>query len=116
MDSQRVMFVVIGVLIVIAAGQLLAMSGRRHLGRAAGSAAVLVSVLFHVVTFGVVALLTVLPFGGSSVDGGLMLRLGVLLIALAIVFGGTMILLSRRVSVVDTEVAHGHAVRPDRGA
>lgn len=115
MDSQRVMFVVIGVLIVIAAGQLLAMSGRRQLGPAAASGAVLVSVLFHVVTLGVVALLTVLPFGGS-VDGGLMLRLGVLLIALAIVFGGTMILLSRGVSAMDTEVGAGQAVRPDQGA
>lgn len=115
MDSQRVMFVVIGVLIVIAAGQLLAMSGRRHLGSAAGSAAVLVSVLFHVVTLGVVALLTVLPFSGS-VDGGLVLRLGVLLIALAIVFGVTIVLLSRRVSVMDSELRAGRAVRPDRGA
>ena len=114
MDSQRVMFVVIGVLIVIAAGQLLAMSGRRQLGHAAGSAAVLVPVLFHVLTLGVVALLTVLPFGGS-IDGGLMLRLGVLLIALAIVFGVTMIILSRRMSTMDTDVSPGQMVRPDQG-
>ena len=95
MDNQRLMFLVIGVLIVIAAGQLLAMSGRRHLGPTSGSGALLVSVLFHVVTLGIVALLTVIPFGGG-VDGGLMLRLGVLLLALALVFGVTVTLLNRR--------------------
>jgi hypothetical protein len=89
------MFLVIGILIVIAAGQLLAMSGRRHLGPTSGSAALLVSVLFHVVTLGVVALLTAVPVGGG-VDGGLMLRLGFLLLALAVVFGITMTLLVRR--------------------
>ena len=34
MDSGRVVFLVIGVLIVIAVGQLLAMSGRRYLANA----------------------------------------------------------------------------------
>lgn len=95
MDNQRMLFLVIGVLIVIAAGQLLVMSGRRYLAPASGSAATLVVVLFHVVTLGIVALLTVISFGGSA-DVGLLVRLGILLVALALVYGATMTLLSRR--------------------
>lgn len=102
MDNERVIFLVIGVLIVIAVGQLLTMSGRRYLAESAPSerrssapAATLVAVLFHLVTLGIVALLAVIPLGGSQLEG-LLLRLGVLLIALALVFGVTLMLLSRR--------------------
>jgi protein-S-isoprenylcysteine O-methyltransferase Ste14 len=101
-DSERVVFLVIGVAIVVGVGQLLAMSGRRYLAesaprerRSSSSAATLVAVLFHLVTLGIVALLAVMPFGGSP-EAGLLLRLGVLLIALALVFGVTLTLLGRR--------------------
>lgn len=101
MDSERVIFLVVGVLVVLVVGQLLTMSGRRYLagsapteGRSAGPAAVLVAVLFYLLTLGIVALLAVVPIGSGS--NGLLLRLGILLVALAAVFGITLTLLSRR--------------------
>ncbi|HEX4722702.1 MAG TPA: hypothetical protein VH333_09325 [Pseudonocardiaceae bacterium] len=120
MDSGRVIFLVIGVVIVVGVGQLLAMSGRRYLTEAAprerrssGPAATLVAVLFHLVTLGIVALLAVIPFGGSA-DEGLLLRLGVLLIALALVFGVTMTLLGRqRQEVLATEIETGRFTADD---
>jgi hypothetical protein len=120
-DNERVIFLVIGVLIVVAVGQLLAMSGRRYLAdgapserRSSGSAATLVAVLFHLMTLGVVALLTVIPFGGTASEG-LLLRLGILLIALAAIFGVTMMLLGqRRQEALATEIETGHFVENDR--
>jgi protein-S-isoprenylcysteine O-methyltransferase Ste14 len=117
MDNERVLFLVIGVVIVVAVGQLLAMSGRRYLANSApneressSSAATLVAVLFHLVTLGIVALLTVVSFGGSP-EQGLLLRLGVLLIALALVFGVTLTLLSRRrQEALATEIDNGRVV------
>lgn len=120
MDNERVVFLVIGVLIVVAVGQLLAMSGRRYLANAApserqssSSAATLVAVLFHLMTLGIVALLAVIPVGGSASEG-LLLRLGVLLIALAAIFGVTMMLLSRRrQEALATEIETAHLIEDD---
>jgi hypothetical protein len=119
-DNERVVFLVIGVLIVVAVGQLLAMSGRRYLANAApserqssSSAATLVAVLFHLMTLGIVALLAVIPVGGSASEG-LLLRLGVLLIALAAIFGVTMMLLSRRrQEALATEIETAHLIEDD---
>jgi hypothetical protein len=119
-DNERVVFLVIGVLIVVAVGQLLAMSGRRYLTNAApserqssSSAATLVAVLFHLMTLGIVALLAVIPFGGSPSEG-LLLRLGILLIALAAIFGVTMTLLSqRRQEALATEIETAHLIDDD---
>jgi len=119
-DNERVVFLVIGVLIVVAVGQLLAMSGRRYLANAAlserqssSSAATLVTVLFHLMTLGIVALLAVIPLGGSASEG-LLLRLGVLLIALAAIFGVTMMLLSRRrQEALATEIETAHLIEDD---
>jgi protein-S-isoprenylcysteine O-methyltransferase Ste14 len=117
-DSERLVFLVIGVLIVIAVGQLLAMSGRRYLAngvppnerRSASPAATLVAVLFHLVTLGVVALLAIVPVGGSP-EEGLLFRLGVLLLALALVFGVTLTLLSRRrQEALATEIESGRVL------
>lgn len=121
MDSGSVIFLVIGVVIVVAVGQLLAMSGRRYLTAAApgerkssGSAATLVAVLFHLVTLGVVALLAVIPFGGSP-EERLLLRLGVLLIVLALVFGSTLSLLGRRrQEALATEIDAGRVPGDDQ--
>jgi hypothetical protein len=119
-DNERVVFLVIGVLIVVAVGQLLAMSGRRYLANAApserqssSSAATLVAVLFHLMTLGIVALLAVIPLGGSASEG-LLLRLGVLLIALAAIFGVTMMLLGRRrQEALATEIETAHLIEDD---
>src|SRR5882757_7929543 len=97
------------------------MSGRRYLANAApserrssGPAATLVAVLFHLMTLGVVALLTVIPFGGTASEG-LLLRLGILFIALAAIFGVTMMLLGqRRQEALAAEIETGHLVENDR--
>jgi len=116
-DNERVIFLVIGVLIVVAVGQLLVLSGRRYLANAApterqssSSAATLVAVLFHLMTLGIVALLAVVPLGGSAGEG-LLLRLGILLIALAAIFGVALMLLGqRRQEALAAEVETGHLV------
>lgn len=118
MDSERVVFLAIGVLIVIAVGRLLAMSGRRYLAnsvtpnerRSASPAATLVAVFFHLVTLGIVALLAIVPVGGSPAES-LLFRLGVLLLALALVFGVTLTLLSRRrQEALATEIDAGRVI------
>jgi protein-S-isoprenylcysteine O-methyltransferase Ste14 len=119
-DNERVIFLVIGVVVVVAVGRLLAMSGRRYLTNAApserqssGSAATLVAVLFHLMTLGVVALLAVVPLGGSASEG-LLLRLGILLIALAVIFGVTIMLLGqRRQEALAAEIETGHLIEDD---
>ncbi len=117
MDSERVVFLIVGTLIVAVIGQLLVMSGRRYLANAApterrssSSAATLVAVFFHLVTLGILALLAVIPFGGSPGDG-LLLRLGILLIALALVFGVMLTLLGRRrQEALATEIETGRGI------
>jgi hypothetical protein len=101
-DNERIIFLIVGVVIVVAVGRLLARGGRRYLANSApaqrtsaGSSASLVTVLFHLLTLGLVALLAVLPIGGSAQES-LLVRVGVLLIALAAVYGIALGLLSRR--------------------
>jgi hypothetical protein len=102
MDSDRVVFLVVGVVIVVVVGRLLAFSGRRFLAssapserNSAGSAATLAAGLFHLLTLGIVALLAVAPVGSSG-QVGLLVRVGILLIVLAIIYGITLALLNRR--------------------
>lgn len=102
MDTSHAVFLAIGVVIVLVVGRLMVYSGRRYVGDnapgqrdSAGSAASLVAVLFHLLTLGLVALISVLPFGGDQ-QQAFLLRLGVLLIVLALVYGITLSLLSRR--------------------
>lgn len=101
MDTEHVVFLIVGVIVVFAVGQLMVHSGRRYVAhgqpaqRSAASAANLVGVLFHLVTLGLVALLSVLPLGGPA-EQRFLLRLGLLLIVLAVVYGITLSLLNRR--------------------
>ncbi|AHH97972.1 hypothetical protein [Kutzneria albida] len=102
MDTERVLFLVAGVLVVAVVGRLLVHSGRRYLATSeasahgsAGSAAALVSTLFHLVTLGLVALIAVLPFNGD-LQQNFLLRIGFLLIVLALAYGVALMMLSRR--------------------
>ncbi|HEX3792186.1 MAG TPA: hypothetical protein VHW44_30260 [Pseudonocardiaceae bacterium] len=106
MDTERTAFLIIGVVIVAVIGQLLVRGGKRYLSPqssaatqgervSAGSAAVLVSVLFYLLTLGVVALLTVVGFGGSP-STQFLIRLGIFLVVLAVIFGVTLSVLNRR--------------------
>jgi len=128
-DNELAIFLIIGVVIVVIVGRLLVHSGARYLTNSAaaekrslGSAAALVAVLFYLLTLGFVALLAAVPIGGSPQES-LLVRLGVLLVVLAIVYGITLGLLSRRrqeaiAAEIDTprperdEVRNGVRVEP----
>jgi hypothetical protein len=102
MDSERVLFIVVGVVIVFAVGQLLVRSGGRYLAGAvpaerasAGPAASLVAVLFHLLTLGIVALISVSSWG-SSPETRFLTQLGILLVVLAGVYAIALSLINRR--------------------
>lgn len=101
-DTERLSFIVVGAAIVFAVGQLLARSGRRYLAgsapaerAAAGPAASLVAVLFHLLTLGIVALLSVLSVG-STAEYRFLIQLGIFLVILAAVYGIALMLINRR--------------------
>lgn len=102
MDSEQVLFIVVGVVIVAAVGQLLRRGGRRFLAgsapgekAAAGPAASLVAVLFHLLTLGVVVLLSVWSVGSTS-QNRFLIQLGVFLVILAAVYSVALMLINRR--------------------
>lgn len=114
MDSERIVFLIVGVVVVFLVGQLIVQSGRRYIAsastqrRGAAAGANLVAVLFHLATLGLVALISVLPLGGPA-DQRFLLRLGILLLVLAGVYGLALALLNRRreeviVAEVDTQL------------
>ncbi|HEX3781646.1 MAG TPA: hypothetical protein VHX38_18445 [Pseudonocardiaceae bacterium] len=118
MDSEHVGFVIVGVIVVILVGQLLISAGRRYLantapnnGGAAASAATLLAVLFHLLTFGIVALIAALPIGGSTPEVFL-IQAGILLIALAAVYGVALRMLGRQ---REEEIAADLETRPRSG-
>ncbi len=102
MDSEQLLFIVVGVVIVIAVGQLLRRSGKRYLAgsapaekAAAGPAANLVAVLFHLLTLGIVVLLSVMSIG-STTQTRFLVQLGIFLLVLAAVYGVALMLINRR--------------------
>jgi hypothetical protein len=128
MDPERILFLVVGVVVVLIVGRLTVRSGRRYVAedarrRGAASGASLVAVLFHLATLGVVALIAVLPLGGAAAERFLV-RTGILLLILAAVYGITLALLNRRREQamvtefdrpprrVDSEITYG--VGPER--
>jgi protein-S-isoprenylcysteine O-methyltransferase Ste14 len=118
MRSQEVLFLVIGVVIVFVVGRLISNNGRTFLAKSApsedgsaGSAATLVAVFFHLLTLGLVALIAEMP-AGSNPDRSLLIRVGVLLVVLALIYGITLSQLSRRrteamITEIETHGAHG---------
>jgi hypothetical protein len=90
MDSNSyVAFLVIGTALVLIDGQIIYRNGRRFLQQAtpnapAKSLTTLVSVLFHLGTLGVLALLSTIDFPTDTEIKGIVLRLGIILIVLGI--------------------------------
>ncbi|HEX3612447.1 MAG TPA: hypothetical protein VHU88_12240 [Sporichthyaceae bacterium] len=101
MSSERIAFLVIGLVVVVVVGRLIINSGRSYVaaagssGRSAASAASLVAVLFHLATLGLVALIAVLPLGGAAPQR-VLIRVGILLVVVAAVYGVMLALLNRR--------------------
>ncbi|MEV0073779.1 MULTISPECIES: hypothetical protein [unclassified Amycolatopsis] len=95
-----VSFLAIGVVLVLIDGQVIYRSGRGYLESSYGDPAAgasmtrLVTVLFHLVTLGLLALLSTIPLGDSDLPG-VVGRVGVLLLVLAIVHAITLTVLGR---------------------
>ncbi|MEU6129583.1 hypothetical protein ABZ805_10460 [Saccharopolyspora sp. NPDC047091] len=94
-------FLVIGTALVFVDGWLLRRSGTTYLaaaypdGKVADSANQLITVLFHLTTLGVLALLSTVRMGGGDPLHALLTRVGVLLLVLAVAHGITIWLLAR---------------------
>lgn len=124
MESQSVLFLVVGVIIVFVVGRLIVQSGRKYLansapaeGASAGSAATLVAVFFHLLTLGIVALISEMP-AGDDPTRALLIRVGVLLVILAVIYAVTLVQLGRRrqeaiIAEIETEGGHsGEGLNP----
>lgn len=91
-------FLLCGVVLVLIDGQLLYRSGVRYLGSAypadsARSVMQLVAVLFHLVVLGVLALISTIDVESGLPIRDLVVKLGVLLLALGVAHGVTMAIL-----------------------
>jgi hypothetical protein len=120
MDSEQILFIVVGVVIVFGVGQLLIRSGRRYLAgsapgekASAGPAASLVAALFHLLTLGVVALISVLSIG-SDAQTRFLVQVGVFLVVLAGVYAVALVQINRRreEALVAEAEAHDPYVSP----
>lgn len=87
-------FLAVGVVLVLLDGQIIYRSGRRYLENSYGdptagaSMTRLVTALFHFATLGVLALVSTISLGGSDLPG-VVGRIGVLLLILAVAHGIT---------------------------
>lgn len=94
-------FLVLGVILVAIDGQIIYWSGRRYLEESFGDPAAgtsmtrLVAVLFHLVVLGLLMLISTLDLGGSNGIEAVVLRLGVVLLLLAVAHAATLGVLAR---------------------
>ncbi|WP_326565668.1 hypothetical protein VSH64_27810 [Amycolatopsis rhabdoformis] len=99
-DNNLMGFLIIGLILVVADGQVLYRGGRRYLrgstGEGSGSMARMVVAVFHLVAIGVLALLSVVGPSWSGSTSAVVGRLGVFLLLLAVVHGFTLMVLARR--------------------
>ena len=101
MDTNSyIAFLVLGVVLVAVDGQIIYRSGRRYLEHSYGdpeagaSMTRLVTVLFHLAVLGLMLLISTINVGSTPTEGVVM-RLGIVLLLLALVHGLTIAILSR---------------------
>ncbi|WP_020666350.1 hypothetical protein [Amycolatopsis nigrescens] len=122
MDTDAYLtFLLVGLLLVAVDGQIIYRSGRRYLEKAYGdtesgaSMTRLVTVLFHLVVLGVLALVSIVDIGGNSIEG-VVGKLGVFLLILAVAHGLTLTVLGRiRDSQVGEDISARRANRVPGG-
>lgn len=101
MDTNSyVAFLLIGTLLVIADGQVIYRNGRQFLrqtapGSPAESTTRLVSVLFHILVLGVLALISTIDVPADNPTEAVVLRLGIVLIVIGIAHWAAVVALSR---------------------
>lgn len=107
--NSFVLFLILGIALVALDGQIIYRSGSRYLENSytdessAGSMARLVSVLFHLAVLGVLALISTIDFAADSPLESVVIRLGVLLLVLAIGHGIAIKVLTRMRDRLDAE-------------
>jgi hypothetical protein len=101
MDTNSyIAFLVLGVVLVAVDGQIIYRSGRKYLEHSYGDAEAgasmtrLVTVLFHLAVLGLMLLISTIDVGSTPVEG-VVLRLGIVLLLLALVHGLTIAILAR---------------------
>ncbi|KDN20981.1 hypothetical protein [Amycolatopsis rifamycinica] len=110
-------FLAIGIALVLIDGQIIYRSGRRYLENSYGDPAAgasmtrLVTVLFHLATLGVLALLSTIEMGGSDLPG-VVGRIGVLLLILALAHAITLGVLARIRGEQEVEAVVQRGPRP----
>jgi hypothetical protein len=111
-DSSYLMFLLLGTALVFLDGQIIYRSGLRYLANSytdrgsAKSMARLVSVLFHLSVLGILAVISVIDFAADTPMEGVVLRLGVVLVVLAIAHAITISILTRMRDRLDVENAN----------
>jgi hypothetical protein len=98
--NSYVTFLLVGALLVLVDGQVIYRSGRKFLQQSAPSASAesvtrLVTVLFHLVVLGVLALISVIDVPADTPLEGIVIRLGVVLIIIGIAHWVATIALTR---------------------
>jgi len=101
MGDSYVTFLVLGIVLVVVDGQLIYHSGKGYLKRAAyddeqaGAMMRLTAVLFHLVVLGLLALVSIIEVETGDPVKNVVVKLGVVLLLLALAHGVTMAILSR---------------------
>jgi hypothetical protein len=102
MGDSYVTFLVLGIVLVVVDGQLIYHSGKGYLRRAAayddeqvGGMMKLTAVLFHLVVLGLLALVSIINVETGDPVKNVVVKLGVVLLLLALAHGVTMAILAR---------------------
>ena len=108
-NASYVLFLIIGVALVIADGYIIYRSGRKYLANSytdtstAAAMSRLVSVVFHLAVLGLLALISTVDVAADTVMEALVLKLGIVLILLAVAHGITVSIFVRMRDRLDAE-------------
>ncbi|WP_394614836.1 hypothetical protein JNUCC0626_34035 [Lentzea sp. JNUCC 0626] len=101
MGDSYVTFLVLGIVLVVVDGQLIYHGGKGYLRRAAyddeqaSGMMKLTAVLFHLVVLGLLAIVSTVEVNTGNATKDLVLKLGVVLLLLALAHGATMAILAK---------------------
>lgn len=108
-DGTYIAFLLVGIVVVVADAMIIYRGGLRYLGNSyaeagtARSMARLVAALFAIAVLGVLALISAVDVGGDTAAQAIVLRLGIVLILVAIAHGITIKILTRMRDRLDAE-------------
>jgi hypothetical protein len=100
-NAQYIVLLLVSIGLTFIVGRLLVVAGRPflqevfHDTKVTRSVNLLLSVLFHLVTLGVLAIISVAEIGGDDMLQSFVMRLGVVLLTLGVAYGISMLVLIR---------------------